>query len=189
MARSVLDDVKPGTVLTVQQSKALDVLLAQVLEVVANRRRGILLIHDSLQNTIGLFLQMFNWEVEYEVRFERGEWDPERMVFDIVATKSRQQMVIEVKDVISPRDLGQVWGYAKALQLSREKGRVYLGTDILNYGRLVTGTIGEMVKELMENERTGVILADKYVMVVFESYAQLTLQEMPQMLISEEAVG
>lgn len=189
MENSNLENVEPGTELTSEQAKALERVMAETLKAVAKRRKSILLIHDSLQNSIGLFLQLFGWGVEYEVRFVRGEWAPEAMVFDIVAAKGRRELVVEVKDAVAPRDLGQVWGYINALRLSGESAHVYLGTDILNYARLVTGTLGAMIQRLMGEEKMGVILADKYVLVLCHNHAQLTLQEMPDILASEEAVG
>jgi len=187
--KETLATVKPGQQLAVSQVKALGTMVAELLTEVSTRRKGILLVYDSLQNTLGLFFQMFNWRVEYEVRFERGNWDPERMVFDIVATKGRRVVIIEVKDVVSPRELGQVWGYTKAIQLSGEKAKVYLGSDILNYGDLVEGTRGSMIQELMAKENVGVILADKYVVLQFHNYRQLMLEEMPELWVSEARVG
>lgn len=189
MPESTLSKMKAGARLEPKDSRELAKELAQVLQVVSQRRKGILLVHDSLQNTIGLFFQMFNWQVGYEVPFERGDWGPERMVFDVVATKGRMQKIVEVKDTVGPRDLGQVWGYINALQLSSEHGQVYLGTDMLNYGGLLSGRIGAMVKKLMEHERMGVILADKYVQINCHNYAQLALEEMPEIWASEEKVG
>lgn len=181
--------VKPGTKLSAEQATALDEDLATILDAVRRRRRGLFLIHDSLQNAIGLFLQLANYQVGYKVPFVRGGWAGERKAFDIAGTSGEETFVVGVKETVGARDLGQIWGYIKTLKLSHDKAKVYLGTDILNFGRLQTGSIGAMVQELMEKENMGVLLADKYVLIGCENYAQLTLQEMPVILTSEEPVG
>lgn len=184
-----LEKIKPGTPLTPEQSEQLASELRQVIAAIATRRRHLLLVHDSLQNTIGIFLRVLGYEVEYEVPFHRGEWEAERVIFDIVATRARETMIVEVKDVVTSRDLGQVYGYLNTLQLSKVEAKVYLGTDVLNWGDLTSGVTGETVKELMEREGLGVILADKYLLAVFDNYHQLVLQEVPSLVPSEEPVG
>lgn len=185
-----LDQVKPGTKLEPKQSKQLAKELDAAISAIRQRRRHLLLVHDSLQHTIGLFLQMLGCRVEYEVPFAQGGWSTERVIFDIVAGKGKEQLVVEVKDVVTTRDMGQVYGYANALQLSKEKAKLYLGTDILNYEDLVMpGMVAETVRELMERERLGVIFADKYLLLVCDNHAQLTLNEMPAFVPSAEPVG
>lgn len=183
-----IEGLKPGAKLTLKQGGQVAQLIGESIEDVSRRRKGILLVHDSLQKTIGLFFQMFNWEVGYEVPFEEGGWSPERMVFDIVAQKGRQVRVIEVKDEVKTRDLGQVAGYIDALKLSGQRAKVYLGTDLLNYDELLEGTIGQMTRDLMQRQAMGVILADKYLLVYFHTYSQLVLEEMPEIWISEDKV-
>lgn len=189
LAGTPLADIKPGTKLTAAQSRYLDNIMGEVLSRVHDRRKGILLVHDSLQNTIGLFLQYAGFEVTYEVPFETGGFAAQKSVFDIVAVKGKRQLVVEVKDAVTTRDLGQVYGYISTLKLSKTKAAVLLGTDILNYGDLVEGAPGKMVSELLERELFGILLADKYALVEFDNLAQLHLKEMPAMLLSEEKVG
>lgn len=183
------EDIKPGTKLTAQQTEQLNQELGQVISRIAHRRKHLLLIHDSLQNTIGMFFQFLGWRVEYEVPFHSGEWDAERTVFDIVATQDENTAVIEVKDVVTSRDLGQVYGYANTLQLAKIKAKIFLGTDILNWDNLLVGVIGETVKELIERESMGVILADKYLLIICDNYLQLALREMPQIVPSVQPIG
>lgn len=185
-AFSLLETKKPGDTLDSQEAKQLGKVVANLLTAVAQRRRNILLYHDSLQNTIGMFLQLSGHAVQYEVPFESGG---ERVIFDIVAQRGKEELVVEVKDEITSRDMGQVYGYADILQLAREKAKVYLGTDVLNYERVLLGMTGEMMKELMEREHLRLILADKYFLIICDNYNQLVLTEMPHLFFSEEKVG
>ncbi len=188
MQKSILDTKKQGEKLSKRESKQLLKIVNERYETVGERRNYVLLTHNSLQNTIGIFFQHIGWDVEYEVPFMSGGFEAEKVIFDIVADKGRRTVVVEVKDVIKSRDLGQVWGYVDTVQLSKVKTYVYLGTDILNYDSLRYGTTGQMIRELMEDGGIGIILADKYFMIICDNYAQLVLKEMPKFLFSEEKV-
>jgi len=163
-------------------------ILRQLHQAVSSRRR-FLLTHNSLQNVMGLFFQRFNFSAEYEVPFHSGGFGAEKVIFDVVAERGKKVIVVEIKDTISSRDLGQIHGYADTLQINKFRAQLFLGTDVLNYDELINGTTGEMIKELMERENVGIILADKYFMILCQTYNQLVLVEMPEFWFSEEPVG
>ncbi len=188
MRKSILDTKKVGEKLNKRESKQLFKIVNELLETVGQRRKHFLLTHNSLQNTIGIFLQLIGWYVQYELPFMSGGFEAEKVIFDIVADKGRRTVVVEVKDFIKSRDLGQVWGYVDTVQLRKVKTDVYLGTDILNYNSLIYGTTGQMISGLMEDGDIGIILADKYFMITCDNYAQLVLEEMPEFVFSEEKV-
>jgi len=181
--------IEPGTKLERRQATRVGKELGTAIRNISVRRKGTLLVHDSLQSTIGVFLSLLGWNVAYEVPFEVGTWGSDRMVFDVVGSRGKKTVVVEVKDAVAARDLGQVFGYGIALKLAKEKAKLYLGTDILNYGELTQGVVGEAVHQLMEHYDLGVILADKYLLMVADNYAQLVLDEMPALIPSEEPVG
>lgn len=187
-AKSILETKYVGEQLNVKERREAIKILRQLYQA-ALSRRGFPLSHNNLQSTMGLFFKLFGYSVEYEIGFYPDKFHREPVRFDLVATKGKKRIIIEVKDTVSSKDLGQVHGYADMLQINKFRALVFLGTDILKYGEIVSGTIGKMVKELMERENVGIILVDKYFMILCHTYNQLALVEMPEFWFSEEPVG
>jgi hypothetical protein len=128
--------------------------------------------------------------VRYEVPFHTGSgFVDERRVFDIVARKIEKTIIVEVKTAIKARDLGQAYGYSNALESANTKADLYLGADILTWGKLLMGTSRESIKEFMQREQMGVMLADKYWLVVCRNFQQLTGEEMPIIFGSRLKLG
>lgn len=188
-AGTPLAGIKPAATLTSQQARYLKKFFVELLAGVSQRRKGILLTHNSLQDTIGQFFQLTGFDVGYEVPFDMGGFNSQKSIFDIVAEKGKFQFVVEVKPEVTTRDMGQVYGYVSTLKLSKSKAYVCLGTDILNYGDFVQGAVGKIARDLLERERFEIFLADKHALVEFGNISQLRLQEMPGIIISEEKIG
>jgi len=126
-----LASVKASVKLTPEQLVDFKKWRSQVLRAIRQRRHS-LLIHNSLQNTIGLFHQGLGFQVAYEVPFYTGRgFSIERKVFDVVARKMDKTIIVEVKTSIDARDLGQAYGYSNVLELANTKADLYLGADIL----------------------------------------------------------
>lgn len=183
-----LQDVAAGTKLVGRQAKFYEKWIKEVMEAIESRRH-LLLTHNSLQNTIGLFLQSFGFDVSYEVPFLVGGFGGERSVFDIVSQFKKNTTVVEIKDVVDDRAIGQILSYVSALKLQKTKADVFLGTDFLNWFRLVDGTLGEAVQDLMESKKVGVILADKYLFGMFDNWTQLCGDEMAAIWLSTDPIG
>ena len=186
--KSILETKSVGELVSRNEKKQL-IKIVRGLYSAAFSRRKYLLNHTDIQCIIGLFFQSFGWSVENEIGFYPDKFHREPIRFDIVATKGKKKIIVEVKNIVSARDLGQIHGYANTLEINKFKALLFLGTDILNHDELVSGTIGKMVKELMERENVGVILVDKYFMILYQTYNQLALAEMPEFWFSEEPVG
>ena len=178
----------PGTDLTPAQQETMAHALDAVISQVSSRRRHRLLIHNSIQNTVGLFLTMQGWAVDMEVPYHVGGPRPKVYRFDIVASKDQQVLVVEVKSAVGTRDLGQVLGYLTSLSALEEKPRGYLATDVLNYDSLVNGTLGEMIRDLMVNRKLSLMFADKYFLWICNNWSQLMLTQSPQVWFSETKV-
>ena len=175
-------DIIPGTKLRIEESAAVEDLFGYLLSQVAEERRGASITHDSLQNTIGQFLQKAGVEVAYRTPLGIGEAGSGRNVFDIVAREADQLKIIEVRATVSQSDLDEMDGHLSTLRASGVHCKLYLGIDILNQFELVSGALRQGVKELMINEGMGAILADDLLVVVCDSYDQLRLDEMPTFL-------
>ena len=131
-----------------------------------------MLAHSTIQGCIGSLFAAAGAAVHYEVPYSRGQWAPKRFVFDVVIEVSKQTLVVEVKDFITARDLGQVYGYCKALELEGDSAKVFLGTDVLHLELLTRerGVISHQVRDMMAALKLGLIFADTGFLIRCDNY-------------------
>ena len=176
-------DIVPGTKLSIEESAAVEEIFGQLLSQVAEEREDDSPTADHLRDAIGQFLQKAGAEVAYSAPLGGTSGaGPERSVFDIVASDGDQVRIIQVKATVSQSGLDEMQGHLTALRASDVRGKLYLGTDILNQFELLSGALRQSVKELMTNKGMGAILADDLMVMVCDSYDQLMLDEMPTLL-------
>ena len=183
-----LDGIDTGKKLSYEQSAFLGKKLDEIIAAIAQRRQFVF-VNESLQSTIGQFLRILGWEVQFQLPLDTSGGETGKKVYDIVARKDSQMLVVETSDEVTPAELEQMGGHKKSVQVSRKKAQIYLGTDILNSSKLLDGIRGVTIQDLMERKKVGVILIDKYAMLTCNNFSQLVLEEMPQILISSEKVG
>ena len=158
-----------------------------IYTLVSERRKGKYLLHNTLQNEAGIWLQSFGWDVEYEVPFSQGGFSNEKVRFDIVAERKKELWVIEIKDELTHRDTGQVHVYANYLQSRKQKGKVWLGIDLLAFDELLRNEpLVEAVGELMNEEDIGLMLIDKHVIVFLHNINYLNATVLPELYFVDE---
>ncbi len=175
-----------GDKLTAQEGKELyKKCIKPHIDNARTRRRGFFLVHNRLQNLTGELFNEIGWDTEFEVAYLMFG---EESRFDLIATKGRKVLIIEIKDVVDQKAIGQIHMYANQLQRAKEKAQLYLGTDLLNFENLATeGSIAEAFRELMVEEEVGVIFVDndpRY-MLICDNISQLVLDEMPEVITFE----
>jgi len=180
---ALLDEKKLGDKFDSKNIKDYANIIKSLLENARTRRKNICYVHNSLQNKISEWYNSCGWNTTLEAGFNSGGFSSDQVRFDIVAEHKKEMHIIEVKDILNTRDLGQIHGYADILQQKKMKCKLFLGTDFLNYGDCVNGVLGEMIKELMESEDIGVIFIDSAFMLTCFNYNQLMGIEMPEFVV------
>ena len=179
-------DITPGTELRIEESSAVEDMFGFLLSQIAEERGDDSPTDHDLQKAIVHFLQKAGADVAYGTTIGTSGSGLGKSVFDIVAREDGHLRMIEVKVTVSQDDMDKMYGQLSTLRASGVDGKLYLGIDILNQFDLVSGILRQRVKELMTNEGMGVILADNLLMVVCDSFGQLTLDEMPTFLFLNE---
>lgn len=115
--------------------------------------------HSTIQNIIIDYFHTIGWDAGAEIPF--GDLDS-RYRFDVMAQHGAKTIVVEVKPDVTTRDMGQVMGYVHDIEKKFKKARVFLGTDILNFGTVLGGgEVTDMIMEAAKNHGLGVIFATK----------------------------
>jgi hypothetical protein len=188
MAIEVLNKKEQGDKLTSKETEYMAELFVRLVQNAQSSRKNLCYTHNRLKSDVGKWYEYCGWDVQYEVAFSGGGFSQDQFRFDVVASYKKDTDVIEIKDVLNIRDMGQVHGYANILQKHKVKAKLYLATDILNWGACVDDdeTIGETLKELMEQEDIGIIFIDKEYMIICDNYNQVIMEELPGWIEEEE---
>ncbi len=183
-------DVTAGTALTPEQAATLDSFVTMLMDGTREQRGQLLLSRDRLVTAIGLFLRQFpGIEIKYAEPFASLGFGSARSQFDIVATWGDEVSVVEVRDNVTSRDLEQIKNYLGTFRTLHPTGKLFLGTDVLNWPALLFGPLCGTVAELAAQEGMGVILADEEYAVICETWQQVTMESMPQFLFTEQSEG
>jgi hypothetical protein len=153
----ILDEMFSGK-LSQTPEKVVEQYLKSIIKVSEDAPDRYLYAHSTLCKSIGNYFGLLDWEYGFEIPL--GDLDSSYR-FDMMAQKGARNIIVEVKPEITTRDLGQVIGYMFDVNKKFKKGRMFLGTDILNLPVVING--GEITEILVDNARhgLGVILADK----------------------------
>jgi hypothetical protein len=177
----ILASKKAGESLSVKEQKELVKFVLETVEQAALRRKRVLLSHNNLKDSIGIYFQAMGVQVNYEVAFI-AEGSSEKVSFDIIAEKGKQMYAFELQDQLTSEGLQQIYGHIHTLQLTKTKAKVILGTDILIYPDFWKDMTGETIKDLMVKDDLGVMLVDNNgFAIICLTYPQLNLTEMPEL--------
>ena len=184
-AFSILEMMQSGERLGREDSKQLERVVDYLIKEVEQARRCVL-SHDSLQNTIGGLLEHCGFDVKYAVQLKLNGSESDHVIFDVVAEDNEELLAVEVKDNIDASNLVPTHEYTGMSSMSKEKAKVFWGTDILDFDYLSSGATGEMVKDFMKKFGIGVMIADRQFLIICENHRQFSLQEMPKFLFPDD---
>jgi hypothetical protein len=115
------------------------------------------LSHNTIQSVVANYLALLGWNSKYEVDFADFE---SSYRFDIMAKKGDHAIVIEVKPEITTKDLGQVLGYVISLKKRYPEARVFLATDIIQFGFILSeGEIKDIILDMAQRYGLGIAFA------------------------------
>ncbi|MFH0906035.1 MAG: hypothetical protein V1824_01710 [archaeon] len=181
-------DTEDNLSLTVKEQKALGKFLGEILVGINQRKKGYVYTHDRIQSETAAWFGYWGYTVNWEVPFSLGNFNAEKVRFDLVAEKKKDLCIIEVKDLMNKQDFGQLNYYSDMIQKSKIKAKLFLALDFLQLDEAMNDetAMGELVKETMEREGVGMIFVDKNIIIICDTYEQLMLLEMPEIRVYNE---
>lgn len=179
---SILYDVPPRTTLSKDQTQELHLILEGLVSAARKKRKGVHLLHYSIERIIGSILEFGGARVVYDYPIQVSD-GPEQDSFDIYIEHQEGTNLVDVKPTVTVKDLDALAKHIMKAKDAESEAQVLLGTDALNYRRLKQGLIGRRFIDLMAQQGLGVFFADAYFVMGFENEAQFQGTEMPVVIL------
>ena len=179
-----------GSRLKIEESAAIEDALSFMIDEASSDRDGEdFLSRDGLQTYVTGIMEQVGMTVERDVPLAAGAAGSQEAVLDMVADWDSRKCIVRLEAELDESVPERLRGLLAQVKASQADGQLYLATDILNGNHLVGGILTSAVRDLMQQEGLGVILADKLFIIICQNYDQLMLEEMPHFIFPRPQPG
>ena len=179
---SVLD-IPPGTHLKLEESAAIEEVVGTFIDqVYGERLTEEHLDRDLIMEAIDIVMKSNGYKIEFDVPYRNFGIGPSEGCFDLVARFGDELSIISECEGPSESEIERLSKESNIIASSIQGAHLLLATDILNSLPLLSGETSKRIRNLMDDNKLGVLLIDHTVGIMFSNAAQLIVDEMPTFL-------